>query len=148
MYTYIPSFGGFDTKSKRLFICLVIHLFFVSLSSLSAPPGKKRTFVYFIHYLFLVGDGNQVICLSFTWKEKIGRRRTRGQLVSCLDFSVVGMGQLVSRQELDPCSNMAMGLDQEWFVEAPFSTKSYPNLSRLRLHWKVSPSYPQGTNGA
>lgn len=76
--------------------------------------------------------------MLFTFKQKIGRGRTRGEPASCLDFSAVEKGQLALRQELGPHSNLATVTRPEAIYQAPFSIKCYPKLSRLRLCWEVS----------
>lgn len=64
----------------------------------------------------------------------VGVVKNRGKRVSCLDFSEAGMGQLASKTGIwVPTATWRLRLDQKQFVEAPFSTKSHPKLSRLKV---------------
>ena len=63
-----PLLGDLTQNPKGFsFVYLVIHLFFVSLSSLSAPREKEDLCLFHsLSFFVCVREGNQVICLSFT----------------------------------------------------------------------------------
>ena len=129
------------------FVYLVIHLFFVSLSSLSAPRKKEDLCLF--HSLSFFGGGRKSSHLFvFYMKRENWEKENKRATSQLLRFFCSQNGTTGFKTRIGSLQQHGNGTGPGVVFEAPFSTKSYPNLSRLRLHWKVSPSYPQSTNGA
>ena len=80
MYTYIPSFGGSDTKSKRILICLFSFSFVFCLSFLTLCPQEKRGPLSISFSIFFFGGGVEIksfICLLHE-KRKLGEGEQEG----------------------------------------------------------------------